>query len=256
MLSAAEWDPIAVVIRRASWKWLGHVARMRVPALPKLALWGWPAMGKAGSRRRLQRSVLAKTSLSHRDWFRVAVSRGGQWQAVGRRFFVRKRIFKDQSVRLRRWTRGSPPPMPPPNRTRRHDSFPTTPSSPTICPVCREDLGSVSALGARYLSFHAVRDSRLVTRPSLQCSRCSLVFSSQGRLRSRACSSGDRLLKATSVGAVASSAQRPQPLHWIVATNGSATLSSPECPAAAGWGFLVQREGRVCWRRDPRALGP
>ena len=43
MLEASEWDPIDVVIRRACWKWLGHVARRHVPALrplPKVALWG------------------------------------------------------------------------------------------------------------------------------------------------------------------------------------------------------------------------
>ena len=39
MLEAAEWETIDVTIQRACWKWLGHVARMHVPALPKLALW-------------------------------------------------------------------------------------------------------------------------------------------------------------------------------------------------------------------------
>ena len=71
--------------------WLGHVARMHIPALAKLALWGWPSTSKAGSKRGMQgswlKAVLAKTSLSARDWFRIAVSRGGQWQAAGRRFF-------------------------------------------------------------------------------------------------------------------------------------------------------------------------
>ena len=91
MFEAAEWETIDVTIRRACWKWLGHVARMHVPALPKLALWGWPLSSKPGSRKRLQgswlKTVLAKTSISSRDWFRIAVSRGGQWQAAGRRFF-------------------------------------------------------------------------------------------------------------------------------------------------------------------------
>ena len=117
MFEAAEWETIDVTIRRACWKWLGHVARMHVPALPKLALWGWPLSSKPGSRKRLQgswlKTVLAKTSISSRDWFRVAVSRGGQWQAAGRRFFPRKRCSKDQALRLRSWRKGSPLPMPP-----------------------------------------------------------------------------------------------------------------------------------------------
>ena len=220
MLAAAEWDPIDVVIRRACWKWLRHVARMHVPALPKIALWGWPLMGKPGSRRRLQgswlRSVLAKTSLSPRDWFRVAVSRGWRWQAVGRRFFVRKRISKDQTARgledglevllflclsLRERAGMKPPPLPL--------------SAPFVEKTWAQSLHWVHA----------------------------------------------------SVGAVASSVPRPQPNHWIVATDGSASPPSPKCPATAGWGFLVQREGLLpgieveCWGevlvddRDPRALG-
>ena len=85
------WEPIDSIIQRPCWTWLGHVARMHIPALPKLALWGWPSTSKAGSKRRLQgswlKAVLAKTSLSARDWFRIAVSRGGQWQAAGRSVF-------------------------------------------------------------------------------------------------------------------------------------------------------------------------
>ena len=56
--------------------WLGCISLL----LPKLALWGWPSTSKAGSQRRMQgswlKAVLAKTSLSARDWFRIAVSRG------------------------------------------------------------------------------------------------------------------------------------------------------------------------------------
>ena len=91
LFQAADWEPIDSITQRACWTWLGHVARMHIPALPKLALWGWPSSSKAGSKRRLQgswlKSVLSKTSLCPRDWFRIAVSRGGQWQAAGRRFF-------------------------------------------------------------------------------------------------------------------------------------------------------------------------
>ena len=96
MFEAAEWEPIDSVIRRACWTWVGHVARMHIPALPKMALWGWPKSSKPGSHRRTQgtwlKSLLAKSSLSHRDWSRIAVSRGGQWQATGRRFFSEKKV--------------------------------------------------------------------------------------------------------------------------------------------------------------------
>ena len=115
--------------------------------LLELALWGWPASSKAGSKRRLQglwlKTVLGKTSLTPRDWFRIAVSRGGQWQAAGRRFFPTKKMSKEHSLRLRSWKQGSPLPIPPANRLRRFDAMPPTPPGSTSCPVCREDLGSV-----------------------------------------------------------------------------------------------------------------
>ena len=109
--------------------------------------------------------------LSARNWFRIAVSRGGQWQATDRRFFPKRKLSKEHSLRLRSWKKGSPLPIPPPKRVRRFDAMPPTPLGPTFCPVCKEDLGSVAALGAHYNSFHAIRDNRLVTKPSFQCSR-------------------------------------------------------------------------------------
>ena len=76
LFQAADWEPIDSIIQRACWTWQGHVARMHIPALPKLALWGWPSSSKAGSKRRLQgswlKSVLSKNSLCPGDWFRIA----------------------------------------------------------------------------------------------------------------------------------------------------------------------------------------
>ena len=130
-------------------------------------------------------------------------------------------------------------------------------------------MGSVAALGAHYNSFHAVRDSRLVTKLSFECSRCELVFHSKWRLRSHSCSSGDKLLSVRQVGSIASTVRKPQPAQWLIATDGSASPSSVEQPAsvANGWGFVVNRIGCLsgveveCWGevltddRDPRALG-
>ena len=141
----------------------------------------------------------------------MAVSRVGQWQAAGRRFFPKKKMSKEQSLRLRSWKKGSPLPIPPAKRLRRFDAMPPTPPGPTCCPVCMEDLGSVAALGAHYAyaSFHAVRDDRLVTKPSFQCSRCDSVFHSKWRLRTHSCSSGDRLLTTRTIGQIAATARKP-----------------------------------------------
>ena len=237
---------------------------MHIPALPKLALWGWPSNSKAGSKakRRMQgswlKAVLAKTSLSARDWFKFSVSR---------RFFPKRKMSKEHSLRLRFWKKGSPLPIPPPKQVRRYDAMPPTSPGPTFCPVCKEDLGSVAALGAHYKTFHAIRDNRLVTKPSFQCSRCELLFHSKSRVRNHSCSSGDKLLSARQVGFIAPTVRKPQPAQWLIAIDGSASPSSAEKPASAGWGFVVDRIGYLsgdeveCWGevltddRDPRALG-
>ena len=152
---------------------------------------------RVGSKRRMQgswlKAVLAKTSLSARDWFRIAVSRGGQWQAAGRGFFPKRKMPNGHSLRHRSWKRGSPLPIPP----------------PAFCLDCKEDLGSVAALGAHHNSFHAIRDNRLVTKPSFQCSRFDLVFHSKWRLRNHSCSRGDKLLSAETIVAIASNVRRP-----------------------------------------------
>ena len=138
-------------------------------------------------------------------------------------------------------------------RVRRFDSVPPRPPGPTVCPVCREDLGSLQALHSHYLSCHAVRDNRLTTRPSFQCSRCFGISGSAGGLHRHVCSSGDKLLEARQVGAVAATVGQPPPVHWVIATDGSASPSSVEAPAPAGWAFVVQREGLLegpeveCW---------
>ena len=145
--------------------------------------------------------------------------------------------------------------MPPPKRVRRFDSVPLRPFGPTVCPVtvCCEDLGSLPALNSHYLSCHAVRDNGLATWTSFLCSRCSGVFGSAGGLHRHVCSSGDKLLEARQAGVVAASAGRPPPVHWLIATDGSASPSTVESPASAGWAFVVQREGLLegpeveCW---------
>ena len=79
--------------------------------------------------------------------------------------------------------------------------------------------------------------------------------------------SGDKLLTTRTIGQIAATARKPQPTHWTIATDGSASPSSVEQPASAGWGFVVDRVGLLagveveCWGevvtddRDPRALG-
>ena len=91
-------------------------------------------------------------------------------------------------------------------------------------------------------------------------------FHSKWRLRSHSCSSGDKLLSVRQVGSIASTVKKPQPAQWLIATDDSASPSSLEQLATAGWGFVVdrvgclagveaERWGEILTDRDPRALG-
>ena len=100
-----------------------------------------------------------------------------------------------------------------------------------------------------------------------QCSRCSGVFGSAGGLHRHVCSesSGDKLLEARQVGVVAATVGRPPPVHWVIATDGSASPSSVEALASASWAFVAEREGLLerpefeCWGEvlvDDKDPGP
>ena len=78
-----------------------------------------------------------------------------------------------------------------------------------------------------------------------------------------------KLLTTRTIGSIAATAKKPPkpPVQWIIATDGSASPSSVEQPASAGWGFVVDRVGVLTgvevasWgealteEKDPRALG-
>ena len=55
------------------------------------------------------------------------------------------------------------------------------------------------------------------------------------------------------VGSTSSTARRPQPTQWLIATDGSASPSSVEQRASAGRGFMVDHVGCLagveveCW---------
>ena len=192
-------------IQRACWTWLRHVARMHIPALPKLALWGWPASSEAGSRRRLS---------------------------------------KEHSHRLRSWKKGSPLPIPPPKRVRRFDATPPTTSlGPTFfLSYLQGRFGLGCSIGCSLQFFSRNSRQSLGDKALLSAFSLRVGFSlTKWHLRNHSRSSGDKLLSVRQVGSIASTVRKPQPAHWLIAPDGSASPSSVEQPASAGWGFVVKR---------------
>ena len=228
LLQAADWESIDSIIQRM----LDMVRTCGEDACSCFGFVGLPSFSKAGSKRRMQgswlKAVLAKTSLSARDWFRIAVSREVSGKLRADTSFLSGRCRRNI---LSSWVlEGFSPSDPSTKRVRRFDAMPPTPPSPTSCPVCKQDLVSVAALGAHHSSFHVARDNRLVT-----------MASSHTLLQS--CSSGDKLLTTRTIGTIANTAKRPQPTQWLIATDGSASPPSEEQPASVGWGFVVDRVG-------------
>ena len=79
---AAGWEDITVVHRRQTLMWLGHVARMPVHRLPKLALFGWWDGHDARQRAPWSYATWLEQTLRHAgipvlDWFRLAQRKEG-----------------------------------------------------------------------------------------------------------------------------------------------------------------------------------
>ena len=79
-----HWDSFEHLLHRQVLRWIGHVARMPISRLPKIAVFGWPTdMTKHSSARFTYpmwvKRLLQKHGIPHLDWFRLAQKPTSNW---------------------------------------------------------------------------------------------------------------------------------------------------------------------------------
>ena len=78
-----HWDTFEHLLHRNVLRWVGHVARMPISRLPKIALFGWPTPMTQRCTGRYSYPMwvrwLHKYGISHLDWFRLAQKPTQNW---------------------------------------------------------------------------------------------------------------------------------------------------------------------------------
>ena len=113
-----QWDSFEHLLHRQVLRWVGHVARMPISRLPKIAVFGWPAhMPKHLSCRftfpMWTKWVLQKHGFPHLDWFRLAQKPTSNWLKLIDSRLPRLRPNKAQESVINSWTPGDPLPSGP-----------------------------------------------------------------------------------------------------------------------------------------------
>ncbi|CAJ1414131.1 unnamed protein product, partial [Effrenium voratum] len=113
LLRMVHWDPFPLLLHRQVLHWAGHVARMPVSRLPKIALFGWPVGLERHSSGRSTypmwvKWLLLKYGISTMDWFRLAQKPTGQWLKLVRAKLPRTSLPKDKVAALNAWKPGQP----------------------------------------------------------------------------------------------------------------------------------------------------
>ena len=184
-----QWDTFEVLLHRQVLRWVGHVARMPITRLPKIALFGWPeGMSKHKSGRYSYpmwvKWILAKYHVSHLDWFRLAQKPTHQWLRILNDVLPRSKPNRQCRELLNQWRAGQPvPPHPNPPTPPIAAADPDTDGEVASgnqswsCPVCSFVATSGKGLRSHYDGSHATQDplvSIVFHSKCLSCSRSSL----------------------------------------------------------------------------------
>lgn len=248
--AAAQWPPIEEVIMEQSLRWLGHVARMPITRLPKLALFGtWLHAGTnsthINTQTRWLATALTKAEIHHLEFFRLAQNKDTtKWDALLRKAFPKPRLTQAQGRILNAWRPGQPLPPSTPARIRQNRTVWTPLAStipPKTCPACMRSFDTTAALNHHYLLNHAIIDPNLTTFQTFQCHECQQKFTTAFAKASHTCHTTFSVPHANSTDKFGHRPlNRPNILHippaWRLFTDGS---FNPLHPNAAGWGVAV-----------------
>lgn len=248
--AAAQWPFIEDVIMEQSLRWLGHIARMPITRLPKIALFGtWLQAGTnsthANTQIRWLSSALKKADIHHLEFFRLAQNKATtKWDALLRKAFPKIILTKVQGQILNAWRPGRPLPNFTPPHTRQTRTVWTPPASSIphkTCPVCMKLFDTNAALNHHYLLNHAIIDPNITTFPTFQCLECKKKFTTAFAKASHTCHTTYHIPHAQSTDKFGNRTlnlpvlQQP-PQEWRLFTDGS---FDPNRPTAAGWGVAA-----------------
>ena len=247
---AARWPPVRTILMRATLRWLGHIARMPITRLPKIALFGvWlhnirsPTL--ANTQIRWIHKVLQEADIHHLDFFRLAQNHTStKWEALIQRAFPVHGITAQEGRNLNLWRPGRPLPQPGPIPRRRTRTVWIPKASeipPRTCPVCTTTFDTTARLHHHYLTTHAITDPSLTTFQIFQCAECRQKFTTS---YARATHSCPEIYEVPNAEITNKHGQRaldiptldPMPQGWALYTDGS---FDPNQPTQAGWGIAV-----------------
>lgn len=253
---ATRWPTVRVLLMRATLRWLGHIARMPVTRLPKIALFGaWVHKTRAptlvNTQIRWINKVLQTADIHHLEFFRLAQNVAStKWEALIQRAFPVSGLTRQEGHLLNSWRPGHPLPQPITVRRRQTRTVWTPKASeipPLTCPVCTETFPTTAQLHHHYLTLHAITDPNLTTFQIFQCAECRRKFTTSFARATHQCTEVFVIPNADSTN---KHGQRPlhipniarQPNGWTLFTDGS---FHPDQPHRAGWGVAVYDEADI-----------
>ena len=183
-----HWDTFEHLLHRNVLRWVGHVARMPISRLPKIALFGWPTSMTQHRTGRYSypmwvRWLLQKYGISHLDWFRLAQKPTQNWLRLLDKLLPRPHLSHESTLVLDRWRPGLPVPASraeapaPPPAGADPDSEPDDSSTKEWpCPACSFVATTGKGLRSHYDGSHIPRDASVTTVFHSQCPTCKQVF--------------------------------------------------------------------------------
>ena len=250
MYKAAGWDPMITYIQRQSLIWLGHIARMHVDRLPKVALFGW-WQGQEGRRTcriahpKYFSNCLGQAGIPELDWFRIAQHRK-DWRGLVQKAYPKIKLSKKHLMDVNKWRPGQD--LPTNMAEIIVSNAPTSNVSNNKCPVCDKTCKNSHELYFHYRESHSVRDPDVVTVTSTKCEQCKQFFATKNALIRHVCPARKyrREMALRETGNFISTTIGPQPSPprgWWIATDGSGQNVKSEMGivSIAGWGAVVWR---------------